>query len=227
MSSSLVFTELNFHSYAYTHSLLQTVACLPLFWLEQSIYGRRTALANDSSEGRIKAGWHLEWPRFHCASTVRRVTWQSSIMKCLSKSNKEPYAIEFKWSNIICKMGTSVFWLIHMQLQYMQAQTIPKKTSKQSQSDESGVLSSHSVAILGRWQQFLVVRPAGTSHNVREANKEQEVRIITCLVFKISHLQNEPCEFKYSSRRSDQEEIYVGRMDTLVQHNNIGRQFEF
>lgn len=57
MSSSPVLAELNFHSYAYTHThnLLQTVACLPPFWLEQSIYGRRTALANDSSEGRIKA----------------------------------------------------------------------------------------------------------------------------------------------------------------------------
>ncbi len=174
MSSSLVFTELNFHSYAYTHNLLQTVACLPLFWLEQSIYGRRTALANDSSEERIKAGWHLEWPRFHCASTVRRVTWQSSIMKCLSKSNKEPYAIEFKWSNIICKMGTSVFWLIHIQLQYMQAQTIPKKTSKQSQSDESGVLSSHSVAILGRWQQFLVLPAPRTMWEKPIKNRKSE-----------------------------------------------------
>lgn len=63
-------------------------------------------------------------------------------------------------------MGTSVFPLIHMLLQYMQAQTIPKNF-KQSQSDESSVLSSHSVAILGRWQQFLVVRPAGTSHSER------------------------------------------------------------
>lgn len=56
MSSSPVLAELNFHSCAYTHNLLQTVACLPPFWLEQSIYGRRTALANDSSEGANQSG---------------------------------------------------------------------------------------------------------------------------------------------------------------------------
>jgi len=36
---------------------------------------------------------------------------------------------------------------------------------------------------------------------VREANKEQEVRIITCLVFNISHLQNEHHQFKSRRRR--------------------------
>jgi len=72
MSSSPVLAELNFHYCAYTHihtqNLLQTATCLPPFWLEQSIYVRRTALANDSSQGWIKAEWHLGWPRFHFES---------------------------------------------------------------------------------------------------------------------------------------------------------------
>lgn len=120
-------------------------------------------------------------------------------------------------------MWTSVFWLIHMQLQYMQAQTIPKnKVRVMKAASYPVILWLFLDADSSCWLSAL---PA--LRTVREANKEQEVRIITCLVFKISHLQNEPCKFKSSRRRSDQEEIYVGRMDTLVQHNNIGRQFDF
>lgn len=94
--------------HTHTYNLLQTATCLPSFWLEQSIYGRRTALANDSSEGRIKAEWHLGWPRFHCESIVRTVNWLSSIIKCLSKSNKE----QFEYMQV-GKFGYAVIHIIY------------------------------------------------------------------------------------------------------------------